>query len=139
MPLHSGQAPAELAENSAGFTPLDLANALRMGSSTPVYVAGFDRRDPRIADWSRMLTSPRSLASGCWMSRSAGRPSREDAGFATPWIGVATSEDAAWPDGSSIWRQRVRRQRPAGRWPWMSELLPEPATPVMATSTPVGT
>jgi hypothetical protein len=36
MPLHSGQAPAELALNSAGFTPLAFANALRIGSSTPV-------------------------------------------------------------------------------------------------------
>ncbi len=50
-------------------------------------MAGFDRREPRMADWSMTVT-----------------------------------------DGS------VR-----GRQPWMSELLPEPATPVTATSTPVGT
>ena len=36
MPLHSGHAPSELALNSAGLTPLALANALRIGSSRPV-------------------------------------------------------------------------------------------------------
>ena len=35
-PLQFGQAPSELALNSAGFTPLALANALRIGSSSPV-------------------------------------------------------------------------------------------------------
>src|SRR5215218_4213261 len=39
-PLQLGQAPSELALNSAGFTPLAFANALRIGSSSPVYVAG---------------------------------------------------------------------------------------------------
>src|ERR1700720_877851 len=51
-PLQFGQAPSELALNSAGFTPLAFANALRIGSSNPVYVAGLLRRDPRIAPWS---------------------------------------------------------------------------------------
>src|ERR687896_180472 len=86
-PLHSGQAPSELALKSAGFTPLADANALRIGSRMPVYVAGLERREPRIADWSMTVT-----------------------------------------DGS------VR-----GMHPWMGELLPEPATPVTATRTPVGT
>ena len=36
VPLHSGQAPSELAEKRAGLTPLALAKALRMGSSRPV-------------------------------------------------------------------------------------------------------
>ena len=36
LPLHSGQAPAEFALNSAGLTPLAFANALRIGSSSPV-------------------------------------------------------------------------------------------------------
>src|SRR5216683_3271999 len=35
----------------AGFTPLAFANALRIGSSSPVYVAGLLRREPRIAPW----------------------------------------------------------------------------------------
>src|SRR6266571_3816033 len=52
-PLQLGQAPSELALNSAGFTPLAFANALRIGSSSPVYVARLLRREPRIA--------PRSL------------------------------------------------------------------------------
>ncbi len=36
LPLHVGQAPSEFALNSAGLTPLALANALRIGSSRPV-------------------------------------------------------------------------------------------------------
>src|ERR687889_2185933 len=52
VPLQVGQAPSELALNSAGFTPLAFANALRIGSSSPVYVAGLLRREPRIARWS---------------------------------------------------------------------------------------
>src|SRR5690349_20325388 len=84
-PLHAGHAPSELALNRAGLTPLALANALRIGSSRPVYVAGLLRRDPRIAPWS-IDTTP----------------------------------------------------SPAGIDPCTSELLPDPATPVMTTSTPSG-
>src|SRR5688572_24532440 len=51
-PLHVGQAPSEFALNNAGFTLLAFANALRIGSSRPVYVAGLLRRDPRIGAWS---------------------------------------------------------------------------------------
>src|SRR6188472_964940 len=86
-PLQFGQAPSEFALNSAGLTPFAFANAVRIGSRIPVYVAGFERREPRIVDWSMTVTV-----------------------------------------GS------VR-----GRQPWISELLPEPATPVTATSTPSGT
>src|SRR5262245_58823700 len=85
-PLQVGQAPSELELNSAGFTPLALANALRIGSSRPVYVAGLLRREPRIAPWS-ITTTP-------------SRPATE---------------------------------------PWISELLPDPATPVTTHSTPRGT
>src|ERR671930_1338992 len=84
-PLQLGQAPSELALNSAGLTPLALAKALRIGSSSPVYVAGLLRREPRIAVWSTATT-----------------PSRPDTE------------------------------------PWISELLPQPATPVTTTSTPSG-
>src|SRR5919197_5668174 len=83
-PLQFGQAPSEFALNSAGLTPFAFANALRIGSSSPVYVAGLLRREPRIAVWSTD-TAP----------------------------------------------------APAGIEP-MSELLPEPATPVTTTSTPSG-
>src|ERR1700731_2934806 len=55
-PLHVGQAPSELALNRAGFTPLAFANALRIGSSSPVYVAGLLRREPLIAAWSTDTT-----------------------------------------------------------------------------------
>ena len=85
MPLQAGQAPSELALNSAGFTPLAFANALRIGSSSPVYVAGLLRREPRIAPWSTETTPA--------------RPETE---------------------------------------PSISELLPDPATPVTTTSTPSG-
>ena len=36
-PLQFGQAPSELELNSAGLTPFVLANALRIGSSSPAY------------------------------------------------------------------------------------------------------
>ena len=84
-PLQVGQAPSEFELNSAGLTPLAFANALRIGSSRPVYVAGLLRREPLIAPWS-MTTTP-------------SRPATE---------------------------------------PWISELLPEPATPVTTHSTPSG-
>src|SRR6188472_4321324 len=77
-PLQFGQAPSELALNSAGLTPLVFANAVRIGSSSPVYVAGLLRREPRIGVWS-------------------------------------TDTE-----------------------PWISELFPDPATPVTTTSTPSG-
>jgi hypothetical protein len=82
-PLQLGQAPSEFALNSAGFTPFSFANALRMGSSSPVYVAGLLRREPRIGVWS-IATTP-------------SRPATD---------------------------------------PWISELLPEPATPVTTTCRP---
>src|ERR1700710_2300783 len=85
LPLQLGHAPAELALKRAGFTPLALANAFRIGSSRPVYVAGLLRREPRIAPWSTTTT-----------------PSRD-----------ATE-------------------------PWISELFPDPATPVSTASTPSG-
>src|SRR5580693_6985161 len=58
-PLQAGQAPSELALNRAGFTPLALENALRIGSSSPVYVAGLLRREPLIAVWSTATTPSR--------------------------------------------------------------------------------
>ena len=84
-PLQVEQAPSELELNSAGLTPFSFANALRIGSSSPVYVAGLLRREPRIAPWSTTTTPS--------------RPSSD---------------------------------------PWTSELLPEPATPVITQSTPSG-
>ena len=86
LPLQMGQAPSELALNSAGLTPFAFAKAARIGSSNPVYVAGLLRRDPRIGVWS-MATTPALF----------------------------------------------------GTEPWISELLPEPATPVTTTRTPSGT
>ncbi|MFC5039895.1 hypothetical protein [Ornithinimicrobium kibberense] len=85
-PRQTGQAPSELGLNSEAGTPLALANAVRTGSRSPEKVAGLDRRDPRIGDWSTMRTPSRPASDPC------------------------TSED-----------------------------LPDPATPVTATSTPRGT
>src|SRR5919112_5219487 len=84
-PLQFGHAPSELALNNAGLTPLAFANAVRIGSSSPVYVAGLLRREPRIGVWS-IDTTP----------------------------------------------------APFGIDPWISELLPDPATPVTTHSTPSG-
>src|SRR6187401_2058532 len=84
-PLQAGQAPSELALNSAGFTSLAFAKALRIGSSSPVYVARLLRREPRIGVWSTD-TTPASI----------------------------------------------------GIEPSTSELLPDPATPVITQSTPSG-
>src|SRR5918911_3657588 len=84
-PLQVGQAPSALALNRAGLTPLAFANAVRIGSSSPVYVAGLLRREPRIGVWS-IATTP----------------------------------------------------APFGIDPWISELLPDPATPVTTHSTPSG-
>ena len=58
-PLQFGQAPSELALKSAGLTPFAFANALRIGSSRPVYVAGLLRREPWIAPWSIVTTPSR--------------------------------------------------------------------------------
>src|SRR5919206_5242419 len=58
-PLQLGHAPSELGLNRAGFTPFAFANALRIGSSSPVYVAGLLRREPRIAVWSTDTTPSR--------------------------------------------------------------------------------
>src|SRR5215470_14130382 len=85
LPAQFGQAPAEFALNRAGFTPFAFANADRIGSSKPVYVAGLLRREPRIGVWS-IDTTP----------------------------------------------------APFGIEPWISELLPDPATPVTTQSTPSG-
>src|ERR687885_386547 len=85
LPPQFGQAPAELALNRSGLTRLALANAVRIGSSSPVEVAGLLRREPRIGVWS-IETTPACL----------------------------------------------------GIEPWISELLPEPATPVTTHSTPRG-
>src|SRR5438552_5822074 len=85
LPSQLGQAPAELALNSSALTPFALAKAVRIGSSSPVYVAGLLRREPRIGVWS-IETTP----------------------------------------------------APLGIDPWISELLPDPATPVTTVSTPSG-
>src|ERR671916_1244239 len=88
-PLHVGQAPSELALNSAGFTPLAFANALRMGSSSPVYVAGLLRLEPRIAPWST-TTTPSRPATDPWIRELFPDPATPVSTTRTP-RGMSTS------------------------------------------------
>src|SRR6201991_2367691 len=92
-PLQAGHAPSELELNSAGFTPLAFANALRIGSSSPVYVAGLLRREPRIAPWS-MVTTPSRLDTDPWTSELFPEP-------ATP---VSTQSTPSGMSTSTCWR-----------------------------------
>src|SRR5262245_61521280 len=88
-PSQVGQAPSELALNRAGFTPLALANALRIGSRRPVYVAGFDRREPRIAVWST-ATTPFRPDTEPWTSELLPEPATPVTTTSTP-SGMSTS------------------------------------------------
>src|SRR5215203_1807468 len=88
-PLQVEQAPSELELNSAGFTPLALANALRTGSSRPVYVAGLLRREPRIAPWS-ITTTPSRPATEPWIRELLPEPATPVSTQSTP-SGMSTS------------------------------------------------
>src|SRR3954471_18927479 len=88
-PLQPGQAPAELALNRAGFTPLAFANALRIGSSSPVYVDGVLRREPRIAAWSTDTTPSRPLTEP-WINELFPDPATPVTTTSTP-SGMSTS------------------------------------------------
>src|ERR1700759_2477922 len=88
-PLQAGQAPSELALNRAGLTPLALANALRIGSSSPVYVAGLLRREPRIGGWSTATTPPRP-ATDPWINELFPEPATPVTTTSTP-SGTSTS------------------------------------------------
>src|SRR6266496_5491663 len=89
VPLQLGQAPSELALNSAGFTPLAFANALRIGSSRPVYVAGLLRREPWIAPWS-IDTTPAPAGIDPWTSELLPEPATPVTTTSTP-SGMSTS------------------------------------------------
>src|SRR5690242_21295038 len=89
LPLQFGHAPAELAENSAGLTLLAFANAARIGSSRPVYVAGLLRRDPRIAPWSTD-TTPARFGIEPWMRELLPEPATPVTTTSTP-SGTSTS------------------------------------------------
>src|SRR5215207_4766576 len=100
-PLQVGQAPSELALNSAGFTPLAFAKALRIGSSRSVYVAGLLRRDPRIGVWSTDTTPSRPLTEP-WINELLPDP-------ATP---VTTTSTPSGMSTLTFFRLRVRAPRP---------------------------
>src|SRR6188474_1471954 len=99
-PLQFGQAPSELALNRAGLTPLARANALRIGSSRSVYVAGLLRREPRIGAWSTDTT-----------------PSRPDTDplmrelFPDPATPVTTTSTPSGISTLTFWRLCVRAPR----------------------------
>src|SRR6476660_7043311 len=88
-PLQPGQAPSELALNSAGLTSLAFANALRIGSSSPVYVAGLLRREPLIAAWSTDST-PSCPATEPWIRELLPDPATPVTTTSTP-SGMSTS------------------------------------------------
>src|SRR5690348_6913642 len=82
-PLQVGQAPSELELNSAGLTPLAFANALRIGSRRPVYVAGLLRREPRIGVWSTD-TTPSRPATDPWIRELLPEPATPVRTHSTP-------------------------------------------------------
>src|SRR6185436_14831285 len=88
-PLHVGHAPSELALTSAGFTPLAFANAVRIGSSSPVYVAGLLRREPRIGVWS-IATTPSRPDTDPWIRELFPDPATPVTTTSTP-SGMSTS------------------------------------------------
>src|SRR6267378_1773421 len=88
-PLQVGQAPSELALNSAALTPLAFANAVRIGSSSPVYVAGLLRREPRIGVWSTEMTFVR-LDTEPWINELFPDPATPVTTTSTP-SGISTS------------------------------------------------
>src|SRR5258705_6733275 len=88
-PLQVGQAPSELALNGGALTPLAFANAVRMGSSSPVYVAGLLRRDPGIGVWLTEMTLSR-LAKEPWINELFPDPATPVTTTSTP-SGMSTS------------------------------------------------
>src|ERR687889_931857 len=88
-PLQVGQAPSEFALNSAGLTPLAFANAVRIGSSSPVYVAGLLRREPRIVPWS-IDTTPAPAGIDPYRSELLPEPATPGTMTSTP-SGISTS------------------------------------------------
>ena len=89
LPLQVGQAPSEFEENRAGLTPLAFANAVRIGSSSPVYVAGLLRREPWIAPWS-IDTTPAPAGIDPWTSDDLPDPATPVTTQSTP-RGMSTS------------------------------------------------
>src|SRR5919106_753463 len=99
-PLQVGQAPSELALNSPGFTPFALANALRIGSSSLVYVAGLLRREPRIAVWSTEITPSRPDTEP-WIKELLPEP-------ATPVTTTSTPSGMSTDTSLRLWRRALR-------------------------------
>src|ERR671938_605054 len=107
MPLQVGQAPSELALKSAGFTPFAFANALRIGSSRPVYVAGLLRREPRIGVWS-IATTPSRPATEPAISELLPEPATPVTTTRTPRWRIIFVRCASPPDSVPVARSRLR-------------------------------
>src|ERR671920_468773 len=133
-PLQEGQAPSELELKSAGLTPLAFANALRIGSSRPVYVAGLLRREPRIALWS-ITTTPSRPATEPLIRELLPEPATPVSTQSTP-SGMSTSTSwrlcvdaprtSSAPDDERTELLRVAR---SSRWrPVIVSLARSPAT-----------
>src|SRR4051795_13398445 len=140
-PLQLGQAPSELAENNAGLTPLALANALRIGSRRPVYVAGLLRREPRIGLWSTEIT-PRSWGIDPCTSELFPDP-------ATPVITVSTPSGTSTSTFRRLFAEapRISSEPVDSRTPALSEdrssrwrpvTVPLPRSPPTAASKQTG-
>src|ERR1700741_3583977 len=102
-PLQLGQAPWELALNSAGFTPLAFANALRIGSSRPLYVAGLRGREPRMGVWSTD-TTPSRPETEPWIRELFPDP-------ATPVTTTSTPSGMSTSTSSKLWVAGPRTSR----------------------------
>ena len=83
-PLQFGHAPAEFALNRAGLTPFALAKAVRIRSRMPVYVAGFERREPRMADWSITVTDGSTRGRQPWINELFPEPATPVTATSTP-------------------------------------------------------
>src|SRR5690242_21657115 len=102
-PLQFGQAPSEFALKSAGFTPLAFANAVLIGSRIPVYVAGFDRREPRMADWSMTVTDGSIRGKQPWINELLPDP-------ATPVTATRTPSGTSTETSRRLWRRSEERR-----------------------------
>src|SRR5918997_5854447 len=102
-PLQVGQAPSELALNRAGLTPLAFAKAVRIGSSSPVYVAGLLRREPRIGVWP-IATTPAPFGIDPWINELLPEPATPVTTHSTPsGMSTLTSRRLCW-FALRIWR-----------------------------------
>src|SRR5439155_1805345 len=84
--------------------PLAFANAVRIGSSSPVYVAGLLRREPRIRVWSTD-TTPSRPGTEPWISEAQSSAHRFLHERADPCLfggGQLLQREGDWPHGAFV-------------------------------------